>query len=210
MRRSLLTLFVFSVCLSSLTTAQEQPSTARDTNQTPSRTLPDNPIPVQPSRQDGPAPCPAGTGKPCALLGGHLYFPDPWRMTEHDKTWWQAAKNPGLLVGFAFNLASTVADVEGTEACLGAHTCTEMNPLLGKRPTRLRAYGTTVPITLAIYSYDAWLKKTGNGNFVFGVLWVWTMAHTYFAVGGFDAARRQPTTPQNAMRRQKLGIAIRF
>lgn len=190
--------------------AQEQSTNEGTIPPIDSRNLPDNPIPVQPSRQDGPAPCPAGTGKPCALLGGRLYFPDPWHMTEHDKTWWQAARNPGLLVGFALNLASTVADAEGTQACLHAHTCIEGNPLFGKRPTRLRAYGTAVPISLAIYSYDAWLKKTGNGNFVFGALWAWTMAHTYLAVKGFDAAHRQPSTPQDASRQQKLGIAIRF
>jgi hypothetical protein len=31
-------------------------------------------------------PCPAGDGRPCALLGGRLYFRDRSHMTEHDKT----------------------------------------------------------------------------------------------------------------------------
>ncbi len=51
------------------------------------RVLPDAPIPLLPTLQDGPLPCPAGVGRPCALLGGRLYFRDPVHMTEHDKSW---------------------------------------------------------------------------------------------------------------------------
>src|SRR5690349_177814 len=64
--------------------------------QTPGRDLPDvpdAPIPILPSKQDGPMPCPAGIGKPCALLGGRLYFRDISHMTQHDLTWVDALKN---------------------------------------------------------------------------------------------------------------------
>src|SRR5437867_536839 len=57
---------------------------APDDPQSPSRDLPDAPIPVLPRKQDGPQPCPAGDGMPCALLGGRLYFRDRSHMTEHD------------------------------------------------------------------------------------------------------------------------------
>src|SRR5678809_116727 len=76
--------------------------------------LPDNPIPVLPSLQDGPAPCPGGNGKSCALLGGRAYFSDPFHMTEHDASLKRAIRNPAMLIAFGLNLASTVADAEGT------------------------------------------------------------------------------------------------
>src|SRR5208282_3937659 len=64
--------------------------------QRPSRTFSNNPIPVLPSQQDGPAPCPAGDGKSCALLGGRVYFSDPIHMTEHDATLGKAVRNPAM------------------------------------------------------------------------------------------------------------------
>ena len=111
------------------------------------RLKPDAPIPVLPGIQDGPLPCPAGIGKPCPLLGGRLYFRDPSHMTEHDATWGQAIRNPMMMVGGLANLASTIADIEGTEACLRSHTCTEGDPLFGTNPSRVKSYGIGIPIT---------------------------------------------------------------
>jgi hypothetical protein len=176
----------------------------------PSRILPDDPIPVLPSLQDGPAPCPSGIGKSCALLGGRLYFNDPMHMTEHDKTFWKAATNPGLLVGYSMNLAATVLDIEGTQACLHANTCREANPLFGPRPSRARAYGTAIPWNLGAYAADALLKKLGRGNLAFGVLWGQTMAHFYFGVSGFMAARTESSPRASLATRQKFAVAIRF
>jgi len=178
--------------------------------QVPSRILPDSPIPVLPSLQDGPAPCPSGDGKSCALLGGRLYFSDPIHMTQHDATWREAAMNPAMLVADALNLAATVADIEGTEACLRANTCTEANPLLGSHPSRARAYGTAIPVAFVNYAAAAWLKKSGKGNLAFGLLWGTTMLHTYLAAGAFAQANRGAPTNSNSVNRQKIAIAIRF
>lgn len=156
--------------------------------QVPSRILPEEPIPVLPGLQDGPAPCPFGEGRSCALLGGRAYFSDPLHMTEHDATWAKAARSPGMLIGYAVNLAATVADIEGTQACLHRHSCTEGNPLLGSKPSRARSYGTAIPFDLVGYAAFAFVKKRGQGNIAFGLLWGSTASHIYFASGGFSYA----------------------
>jgi len=166
--------------------------------QVPGRILPDDPIPVLPSLQDGPAPCPFGNGKSCALLGGRAYFSDPIHMTEHDATWAKAARNPAMLVGFTLNLAATVADIEGTQACLRRHTCTEANPLFGSNPSRARSYGIGIPFDLVAYAALASLKKGGQGNTAFGLLWGSTVAHIYFASAGFAYAHVVTPTSTNS------------
>src|SRR5580704_17443242 len=165
-----------------------------------SRILPDNPIPVLPSLQDGPAPCPFGDGKSCAILGGRAYFSDPIHMTEHDATWAKAARNPAMLVGFALNLAATVADIEGTQSCLHAHTCREANPLFGSDPSRARSYGLCIPIDLVAYAGFALVKKEGRGNLAFGLLWGSTAAHIYFASAAFSYAHVASTGANSARR----------
>jgi len=170
--------------------------------QEPTRILPDNPIPVLPSLQDGPAPCPSGNGESCALLGGRAYFSDPIHMTEHDATWANAARNPAMLVGYALNLAATVADIEGTQACLRRHTCTEANPLFGSNPSRARSYGIGIPLDLVAYAALAFLKKSGQGNPAFGILWGATVAHIYFASAGFTYAHVVAPTSTNSAKPQ--------
>jgi hypothetical protein len=166
-----------------------------------SRILPDNPIPVLPSLQDGPAPCPFGEGRSCALLGGRAYFSDPIHMTEHDATWAGAARNPAMLVGFALNLAATVADIEGTQSCLRAHTCTEANPLFGSNPSRARSYGIGIPLDLVAYASFAFVKKEGRGNLAFGLLWGSTVAHIYFASAAFSYAHAVAPPSTNSANR---------
>lgn len=131
-------------------------------------------------------------------------------MTQHDLTWGQAARNPAMLIADALNLAATVADIEGTQACLHAHTCTEANPIFGSNPSRARAYGTAIPIAFATYAMAALLKKRGDGNIAFAVLWAATAVHFYEAVGGFAAANDEPSPKAGAARVQKFSIAIRF
>jgi hypothetical protein len=171
-----------------------------ETQQPANRILPDNPIPVLPSLQDGPAPCPFGDGRSCALLGGRAYFSDPIHMTEHDATWAKAAKNPAMLVGFALNLAATVADIEGTQSCLRAHTCREANPLFGSNPSRARSYGIGIPLDLVGYASFALVKKEGRGNLAFGLLWGSTVAHIYFASAAFSYAHVASTSTSSAKR----------
>lgn len=147
--------------------------------QEPKRELPDAPIPILPNRQDGPMPCPAGVGKPCALLGGRLYFSDPSHMTEHDKTWFDALKNPLMLGGIAVNVGASIWDYKATRSCIANHTCTEGNPLMGKS----RAQQLTVGVSLdAVFYYLAVrLKQRGAGNYAFFCLAANTTAHLYFA-----------------------------
>jgi hypothetical protein len=168
----------------------------------PDPLLPDNPIPVLASLQDGPAPCPGGNGKSCALLGGRAYFSDPFHMTEHDASLKRAIRNPAMLVAFGLNLAATVADAEGTHACLRVHTCSELNPLLGSKPSRARIYGTVIPIDLVAYVAFAMMKKQGRGNLAFGELWGVTMAHTYFASMAWSNAHVAPSTNTSSAKGQ--------
>lgn len=173
-----------------------------ESQQPANRILPDNPIPVLPSLQDGPAPCPFGEGKSCALLGGRAYFSDPMHMTEHDATWAKTARNPGMLVGFALNLAATVADIESTQACLHAPACREGNPLFGSNPSRARSYGTAILLDVVAYAGFAFVKKRGQGNLAFGLLWGSTVAHIYFASADFTYAHVVASTNTNSAKRQ--------
>jgi hypothetical protein len=122
-------------------------------------------------------------------------------MTEHDATWRKAATNPAMLIGFALNLAATVADAEGTQACLHAHTCREGDPLFGSHPGRARVYVTAIPLSVLGYAGFAAMKKRGQGNLAFGLLWGSTVAHIYFATEGFTAARGAPSTNANSAKR---------
>ncbi len=93
-----------------------------------------------------------------------------------------------MLVAFGLNTAATIADAEGTQACLHAHTCTERNPLLGSHPSRARVYATAIPLNLFLYLCAAEMKKHGRGNLAFGLLWGSTAAHVYFASAGWSYA----------------------
>jgi hypothetical protein len=174
------------------------------------RILPEARIPVLPNLQDGPAPCPAGVGKPCALLGGRLYFNDPAHMTEHNRTLWQAMRNPMLLTGGIINLAATVADIEGTEACIHAHTCTEANPMFGKHPGRASFYGVGMPLSFVNYLWAAHLKKEGKGNWAFGLMWVATTVHIYEAAQGFAAGHNGPSSSPSSLTKKSMGIAFKL
>ena len=167
-------------------------------------------IPVLPNNQDGPLPCPTGIGKPCALLGGRLYFNDPSHMTEHDRTLSKAMRNPMMVVGGLFNLASTIADIEGTQACLSAHACTEGNPMFGRNPSRRRSYGLGVPMTLAVYAMSSWMKKHGEGNLAFGLLWGGTMTHVYEAAHAYALASTGSPVKTKFSAAPGMGITIRF
>jgi len=131
-------------------------------------------------------------------------------MTEHDATWGKAMRNPMMVVGGLLNLASTIADIEGTQACLHAHTCTEGNPLFGANPSRTRAYGIGIPLGFAIYSMSAWLKKNGEGNLAFGLLWGGTIIHTYEAAHGYTITGKGSPAKPNSPTGQSFGIIIKF
>jgi len=151
---------------SSAAAKQAVPPSANPTQpepQNPHPVLPDSPIPIVPNLQDGPFPCPFGNGRPCALLGGRLYFRDLSHLTEHDATG-KAMRNPLMLVGEGLRLASAIADAEGSQACQHVHTCREGNPLLGSNPSRAESYGLLVPFEVGTFVLESWLKKHGRGT----------------------------------------------
>lgn len=147
--------------------------------QNPKRELPDAPIPILPNRQDGPMPCPAGIGRPCALLGGRLYFNDPSHMTEHDKSWVQAAKNPMILAGIGINLAGDIWDYKATRGCISRHVCREANPLMGQ--SRAQQVSVSAALNVTLYFLAVQLKQRGEGNYAFAVLVGGALMHVYFA-----------------------------
>lgn len=119
-------------------------------------------------------------------------------------------RNPMMVVGGLLNLGSLIADAEGTQACLHAHTCTEGNPLFGTNPSRAKAYGIGIPMEFAIYSMSALLKKRGDGNFAFGLLWGGTIVHVYEAAHGFAIASKGSPTKPNSSTSQSFGLVIKF
>ena len=124
-------------------------------------------------------PCPAGIGKPCALLGGRLYFSDPSHMTQHDKTWFDALKNPLMLGAIAVNLGADIWDYRATRSCIAAHTCIEGNPLMGKSGARQLSVG--LGLDALLYYIAVRLKQGGDGNLAFALLTAGTTLHVYFA-----------------------------
>jgi hypothetical protein len=146
------------------------------------KNLPDAPLPkpilpVQPVVN--PNPCPLGTGKPCALLGGRAFFPDPFRMTEHDKSWAHAMKNPFLLAGIGANAAAAVWDYKTTRHCIDTHRGTEVNPIMGQSQAQELSVG--FGLTGLMYFLSGKLKEEGRGNYAFLVLWANTSLHFYAA-----------------------------
>jgi hypothetical protein len=146
--------------------------------------LPEAPIPKDMAHERGP--CPAGDTLPCALLGG-FRFNEHTSLTEHDKTWGQAMSHP-IMWGTATALVlSTTVDIEGTHACLRAHTCTEANPIMGKHPSRVRMYGTAMPLNGVIIFAMGKLKKQGDGFTAFSLVSIISYVHCYFGMTGFAA-----------------------
>lgn len=137
------------------------------------------PDPPTPKRDDRAQPCPAGSGKPCALLGGRLYFSDPLGFSRHNKTWWDAARSPGMMLSFGLLIASTVADLETTQSCIHAGTCKEGDPLLGQ--SRAQAYSVSMSFNALVFWAAAQEKRHGHGVLPFLILWGGTVMHSTLA-----------------------------
>lgn len=147
--------------------------------QRPKQELPDAPIPILPQKQDGPMPCPGGVGAPCALLGGRLYFSDPSHMTQHDRTWFDALKNPMILGGIFVNEAALAWDYRTTRACIDRHRCKEGNPIMGQ--TRAQELGVGLSLNAFQIYNSARLKQHGKGNAAFFFLATGAIFHTLAA-----------------------------
>ena len=149
------------------------------------------------SRPDAPiakddhekTPCPAGEFKPCAFLGGMSYVRDRGGLTQHDKSVWRGFRNPFILIGSSMLVAATVYDIEGTQACLSSKTCRELNPLMGSRPSRLKAYSISMPINGFVIYMAARQKRRGDGNTAFGALYILSAVHAYFGKAAYAAVR---------------------
>jgi len=158
---------------------QPAPAPAEPQQKEERTVLPDAPIPVMPSRQDGPFPCPSGTAKPCPLLGGRVYFPDFAGLTQHDRTLGQSMKNRVLLAGLAANVGAFAWDYATTRACIDRHHGNEANPVLGQ--TQAQELGVGITLTAVNYLLAAKLKQRGQGNVAFFGLFGLATTHIYFA-----------------------------
>jgi hypothetical protein len=168
--------------------AQEMAATSNSPTETPVvDSKPDAPAPHVEPKGDEPTPCPAGTGKPCALLGGRAYFPDLLKSTQHDRTWFDAMKHPAMLTVSGLLIATTILDVEGTDRCLRMHACKEVNPIMSKTVDRPRQYATAMGLNaLAIYGLGR-AKQKGRGNFGVMLFSALSAAHLYFGLSGLSA-----------------------
>lgn len=191
MRAVLLSIVLFAIAQP--TRAQEPPAQV-DQVSPAGQGLPNTPTPktepdlstlFNPNATEENSPCPAGIGKPCAMLGGRAYFPDLWHMTEHDKTWFDAMKHPPILIMSLLVLGTTAADIEGTDYCLHLHECREANPLMPKNANHAWQYSLALGVdALGIYTAGR-MKQRGRGNRAFFELAVVSAIHTYFALQGF-------------------------
>jgi hypothetical protein len=133
-----------------------------------------------------PTPCPAGTGKPCAFLGGRAYFPDQWKMTQHDRTWADAMKHPAILSASALLVGTSILDIEGTDHCLQILQCKEINPLMPKKVDRPRQYATVLGLDMASIYWLGRAKQRGKGNREFAIVYAQSIIHLVF---GLEALR---------------------
>jgi hypothetical protein len=143
--------------------------------------LPESPKPQGKASGEDTA-CAAGDGNPCALLGGWRYYSDQWHITEHEATWWDALKTPGMIFSTATLFAATVIGIEGTQHCLDAGTCRELNPVMGK--TRAQQYGVAMPMDWPLAWAAVREKQHARGVLRFFLMWTISSVHLYYGVNG--------------------------
>jgi hypothetical protein len=78
--------------------------------------------------------------------------------------------------------AATVIDIEGAQHCLGAGTCRELNPLMGK--ARAQQYGVAIPMDSLLTWAAAREEQHGRGILPFFMMWTITSVHLYYGVNG--------------------------
>lgn len=146
---------------------------------------PDSPLP---KIEDERRTCPGGNGKPCAVLGGKLYFSDSFGFSQHNRTWSEAATSPGMLLALGLLTAATVADIETTQSCIHAGTCREGNPLMGQ--SRAQAYSVSMSINALAFWAAAEQKRHGRGASPFFILWGATAMHATLAAHNASLANK--------------------
>jgi hypothetical protein len=158
---------------SAATSNQQEPAVALKQR----KNAPETPLPKL-SGDEVPA-CPGGTGKACAMLGGRMYFSDALGLSRHSASWSDAAKSPGMLFSAAVLTASTVADIETTQACIHSHSCREADPLMGQ--SRAQAYSVAMTANLFVFWAAAEQKRHGHGTMPFFIMWCATAGHAALA-----------------------------
>ncbi len=138
--------------------ADDDPPPHQGKNESSSN-LPETPTPKSPTEKD--SPCPNGIGKPCAALGGHLYFVAPFHMDEPDKTWCQAMSHPLMWTTSALLIGLTVKQLVETDRCINANkpACN-----LVFRKNRAATYAVNIPLTAAMIWHAGKLKQSGHGS----------------------------------------------
>jgi len=147
--------------------------------------LPDTPTPK--IRENENSMCPSGVGNSCALLGGWVYYPDLIGLTYHNKTWWEAMKNPGMIAASFVLTGATILDIEGSQACIDKHTCRELNPLM--RGPKAEKYSVAMPLNAFVTWWAVREKQHGRATVPLAVMWVGSVVHMYFGIGGLYQAR---------------------
>lgn len=100
-------------------------------------------------------PTPYFIPEPLALAPVVTIMPAPGKQKVADRT-----IDKKFLVLFGVATALTVTDIEVTQQCLHARTCSEANTFYyGSNPTRARMYGINVPILGAQMISSAWFKR---------------------------------------------------
>ena len=186
-------LFLFVLFLSTATLAQTPVDTATNSNDPP---LPPITLKHRENVPDAPPAkiiderrtYPEGNGKPCAVLGGRLYFSDALALSQHSKSWSAAATSPGMLLAVGLLTAATVADIETTQSCIKTGTCKEGNPLMGQ--SRAQQYSVGMSINAFAFWATAEQKRHGRGVVPFYILWSATALHATLAAHNSSLAAK--------------------
>lgn len=103
-------------------------------------------------------------------------------MTEHDKTWFDALKNPLILGGIIADAGAAVWDLRTTRACIDNYTCKEANPLMGQSLAQQVTVGTG--LNAILYYAAVRMKQRGKGNTALFFLAANAGLHVFFATYG--------------------------
>jgi hypothetical protein len=147
--------------------------------------LPDEPRAKTDAGEEENLICPGGAGKPCALLGGRAYYPNMWRMTQHNHTWGEAMRTPAIIAVSALLIGTTVFDIEGTDHCLALHSCREQNPIEPNKVDRPWQYATGMSVNAVGIASIGYLKRRGKGNLGFALAYVASVFHLYYGASAF-------------------------
>lgn len=95
-------------------------------------------------------------------------------MTEHDRTWFDAMKNPMMVAGAAVNLGTNVWLYREVRACIGRHAC--------KSLSNTKQLTMTIGLSSLVYFFAGKEKQEGDGNTAFALLAVSSAVHTIMAL----------------------------